>query len=84
MCFLDYNLDPPQSFLDWYDAQIKELEENDGEFCPENKFFNNVSEVYEYYAKCIPENIWREFSLYLARVIDSYLEDNNSFQGLVF
>lgn len=77
-------IEAPESFLKWRENEIKKLEENGGEFDPENKYFNNVSEVYEYYAKVIPNEIWFEFSLYLAKVIDYYQDElKSSFQGFV-
>lgn len=74
----------PESFLKWRDEGIKEQVEDEGSaFDPENKYFDNVSEIFEYYSKIIPKDIWFEFSLYLAKVIDYYEDLGTPFQGFV-
>jgi hypothetical protein len=79
-----YNeVEPPESFVVWRDSTVPDYDEEDELFGPETKYFNNVSEVYEYYSKIIPKNIWKEFSLYLAKVIDYYKSKSKPFEGRV-
>lgn len=73
----------PESFLEWRKKGIDNILEDGGRFEPENKYFDNVSEVYEYYSRLIPRELWFEFSLYLAKVIDYYTELPAPLQGFV-
>jgi hypothetical protein len=80
-CLLKCDVEPPESYTKWEDSCLEGIDMDDYYDHMENKVFHTVSEVFEFYSTIIPDEIWFEFSLFLAKVID-YNEDG-PYQGII-
>lgn len=70
----------PQSFIEWDGYHLEEILEDLWEggsqwFHDNMTWIQSVQELFEYFIEIIPKDIWSDFSMYLAKVVDYHFEN---------
>ncbi len=76
----------PESFIEWNEVDYDEItaqSENDVWIVANTVTITTVSGLFEYFIGIMPRTIWRDFSLYLAQVVDYLLEHDDDNQLVV-